>query len=228
MSCSEYNILWAAYFVVISDLLCLTDGSQPASEHNSRSLQPEHRDQEDRGERSTKDEDKYNFMDFPVREVAEQLTRLDAVGVINKYVKAPFCVTVGVSFLSLCLPQDLFVRAVPFHCLGCVWSQRDKKENRNLAPTVRATISQFNAVTNRVITSLLCPSSPSPSTSSPISSPSSSSTFLYPASALSSPHCAHTSPAHRACIIEWWIAIAQVREQKHLGSQSSDINECSF
>uniref|UniRef100_A0A8C6L3C6 Ral guanine nucleotide dissociation stimulator-like 3a n=1 Tax=Nothobranchius furzeri TaxID=105023 RepID=A0A8C6L3C6_NOTFU len=53
--------------------------------------------------------------------------------------------------------SELFVKVVPFDCLGCIWSQRDKKENRNLAPTVRATISQFNAVTNRVITSLLCP-----------------------------------------------------------------------
>ncbi|MEQ2175240.1 hypothetical protein GOODEAATRI_016104 [Goodea atripinnis] len=45
---------------------------------------------------------------------------------------------------------ELFVKVVPLHCLGCIWSQRDKKENRNLAPTVRATISQFNAVTNRI------------------------------------------------------------------------------
>ncbi|XP_029365547.1 ral guanine nucleotide dissociation stimulator-like 1 isoform X2 [Echeneis naucrates] len=126
--------------------------------------------------------DKFSFMDCPVTEIAEQMTRLDA---------------------------DLFVRVVPFHCLGCVWSQRDKKDNRNLAPTVRATISLFNAVTNRVITSLLCPSSPSPPTSSPILSPKSSSTFLYPFTAPSSPRCSHTSPAHRARTIERWIAIAQ-------------------
>uniref|UniRef100_A0AAY5EPS6 Ral guanine nucleotide dissociation stimulator-like 3a n=1 Tax=Electrophorus electricus TaxID=8005 RepID=A0AAY5EPS6_ELEEL len=62
------------------------------------------------------------------------------------------------------LPQDLFVRVVPFHCLGCVWSQRDKKENRSLAPTVRATIAQFNSVTNAVITSLLSP----PTSSTPM------------------------------------------------------------
>ncbi|KAI3352823.1 hypothetical protein L3Q82_019397, partial [Scortum barcoo] len=164
------------------------DCSQSASECKSESLQQE---QEDGAETSSKG-DKNNFTDFPVRDVAEQLTRLDA---------------------------ELFVRAVPFHCLGCVWSQRDKKENRNLAPTVRATISQFNAVTNRVITSLLCPSSPSPSTSSPISSPCSSSTFLYPSTAPSSPRCAHTSPAHRARIIERWIAIAQeCRQLKNFSS----------
>ncbi|XP_018520253.1 ral guanine nucleotide dissociation stimulator-like 1 isoform X2 [Lates calcarifer] len=168
------------------------DGSESASQHSSESLQQEPRDQEDGGETSTKEEDKHSFMDFPVREIAEQLTRLDS---------------------------DLFVRVVPFHCLGCVWSQRDKKENRNLAPTVRATISQFNAVTNRVITSLLCPSSPSPSTSSPISSPLPSSSFLYPPTAPSSPRCSHASPAQRARIIERWIAVAQeCRQLKNFSS----------
>ncbi|XP_008278153.1 ral guanine nucleotide dissociation stimulator-like 1 [Stegastes partitus] len=168
------------------------DCSQPASEHDSESSQQELRDQQDGLELSTQVEDKFNFMDSPVREVAEQLTRLDA---------------------------ELFVKVVPFHCLGCIWSQRDKKENRNLAPTVRATISQFNAVTNRVITSLLCPSAPGPSTSSPISSPCLSSAFPYPSTAPSSPHCSHTSPAHRARIIERWIAIAQeCRQLKNFSS----------
>ncbi|KAL1273262.1 hypothetical protein QQF64_029124, partial [Cirrhinus molitorella] len=98
---------------------------------------------------------------FPARDIAEQLTLLDA---------------------------ELFVKVVPFHCLGCIWSQRDKKENRNLAPTVRATIAQFNAITNCVITSLLCP----PSTSPP-----------------GSPSCSRSGPAHRARIIEKWISVAQ-------------------
>ncbi|XP_035494066.1 ral guanine nucleotide dissociation stimulator-like 1 isoform X2 [Scophthalmus maximus] len=168
------------------------DCSRSASEHVGKSSQPEPRDEEDGGDTSAKEEDKYSFMDFPVRGIAEQLTRLDS---------------------------DLFVRVVPFHCLGCVWSQRDKKENRNLAPTVRATISQFNAVTNRVITSLLCPPSPSSSTSSLDSSPVSSSNFLYPSTAPSSPRCSHASPAHRARIIERWIAIAQeCRQLKNFSS----------
>lgn len=34
-------------------------------------------------------------MDFPEREVAEQLTRLDAVGLVWKYFKAPFCAALG-------------------------------------------------------------------------------------------------------------------------------------
>ncbi|XP_012725681.2 ral guanine nucleotide dissociation stimulator-like 1 isoform X1 [Fundulus heteroclitus] len=165
------------------------DGSRSSSQHLGESLQCS--DQSHGGEPSSK-QDKHNFLDFPVRDVAEQLTRLDA---------------------------ELFVKVVPFHCLGCVWSQRDKKENRNLAPTVRATISQFNAVTNRVISSLLCPSSPGPSTSSPVSSPAPASTFLYPPSAPGSPRCSHTSPVHRARVIEWWIAVAQeCRELKNFSS----------
>ncbi|NXB82869.1 RGL1 protein, partial [Donacobius atricapilla] len=49
----------------------------------------------------------------------------------------------------------LFRRVVPYHCLGSIWSQRDKKENKNLAPTIRATITQFNAVTKCVISTIL-------------------------------------------------------------------------
>lgn len=83
--------------------------------------------------------------------------------------------------------QALFAKVVPYQCLGCVWSQRDKKEN--MSPTIRATIAQFNAVTNQVIGSLLC----QPTDGSPTSSP-----------------LAPTSPAQRARIIEKWIKVAQV------------------
>ncbi|KAK2815714.1 hypothetical protein Q5P01_026181 [Channa striata] len=166
------------------------DCSQSALDNSCESLQQD--DHADGGETSSMDGEKCSFMSFPVRDVAEQLTRLDA---------------------------ELFVRVLPFHCLGCIWSQRDKKENRNLAPTIRATISQFNAITNRVITSLLCPASPNPSTSSPVSSPSASSAFLYPSTGPSSPRCLHTSPTHRARIIERWIAIAQeCRQLKNFSS----------
>ncbi|KAF5908148.1 ral guanine nucleotide dissociation stimulator-like 1, partial [Clarias magur] len=106
-----------------------------------------------------------DFMEFSVTELAEQLTKQDS---------------------------ELFVKVVPFQCLGCVWSQRDK--NENLSPTIRATISQFNAITNRVITSLLCPSS-SPSSSLP------------------------STPNQRARDIEKWIRVAQ--ECKQLKNFSS-------
>lgn len=42
---------------------------------------------------------------------------------------------------------------VPHHCLGSVWSRRDKK--RVDAPSVYATVNQFNAVSYRVIATVL-------------------------------------------------------------------------
>ncbi|NXT20346.1 RGL1 protein, partial [Syrrhaptes paradoxus] len=53
------------------------------------------------------------------------------------------------------MDATLFKKVVPYHCLGCIWSQRDKKENKHLAPTIRATISQFNAVTKCVVSTIL-------------------------------------------------------------------------
>ncbi|KAH1176354.1 hypothetical protein KIL84_021088 [Mauremys mutica] len=44
------------------------------------------------------------------------------------------------------------LRVRPFHCLGCVWSQRDRE---GAAPSVRATVAQFNAVTSCVVASVL-------------------------------------------------------------------------
>ncbi|XP_071666690.1 ral guanine nucleotide dissociation stimulator-like 1 [Patagioenas fasciata] len=55
----------------------------------------------------------------------------------------------------VCLQKTLFQNVVPHHCLGCIWSRRDKKENKQLAQSIRATISQFNAVTNCVLSTIL-------------------------------------------------------------------------
>lgn len=44
---------------------------------------------------------------------------------------------------------------MPYHCLGSIWSQRDKKGKEHLAPTIRATVTQFNNVANCVITTCL-------------------------------------------------------------------------
>ncbi|XP_070614596.1 ral guanine nucleotide dissociation stimulator isoform X2 [Erythrolamprus reginae] len=71
---------------------------------------------------------KFEFHSFSVYMIAEQLTRMDA---------------------------DLFMKVVPYHCLGSIWSQRDKKGKEHLAPTIRATIAQFNTVTNCVIVTCL-------------------------------------------------------------------------
>nr|XP_054594196.1 ral guanine nucleotide dissociation stimulator-like 1 isoform X2 [Nothobranchius furzeri] len=108
--------------------------------------------------------DQSSIMDVSAAAIAEQLTRID----------------------SLMLPfQALFIRVVPYQCLGCVWSQRDKKEN--MSPTIRATVAQFNAVTNRVIMSLLSPPADGTCSSGPLP----------------------TTPAQRACIVEKWIKVAQ-------------------
>uniref|UniRef100_H9G9W7 Ras-GEF domain-containing protein n=1 Tax=Anolis carolinensis TaxID=28377 RepID=H9G9W7_ANOCA len=69
-----------------------------------------------------------DFSSFAEDFVAEQLTSMDA---------------------------ELFKRVVPYHCLGSIWSQRNKKENSHLALTVRATVAQFNAVTQCVIRTIL-------------------------------------------------------------------------
>lgn len=68
------------------------------------------------------------LLDFSVDEVAEQLTLMDA---------------------------KLFLRVRPCECLGSVWSQRDRPGAYGVAPTVRATVAQFNAVTGCVLGSVL-------------------------------------------------------------------------
>jgi len=67
-----------------------------------------------------------DFETIPVQVFAEQLTFMDAM---------------------------LFKKVVPHHCLGAVWSRGDKK--RLQAPSVYATINQFNAVSYRVIATVL-------------------------------------------------------------------------
>ncbi|XP_075062792.1 ral guanine nucleotide dissociation stimulator-like 3 isoform X3 [Mixophyes fleayi] len=68
------------------------------------------------------------LLSYPPQDVAEQLTLIDV---------------------------DLFQKLQSCHCLGSIWSQRDKKENRHVAPSVRATVAQFNAVTACVTASVL-------------------------------------------------------------------------
>uniref|UniRef100_A0A3Q2P6Y5 Ral guanine nucleotide dissociation stimulator-like 1 n=1 Tax=Fundulus heteroclitus TaxID=8078 RepID=A0A3Q2P6Y5_FUNHE len=133
---------------------------------------PEHREEESASEDSGCESplDQGGIVDFSATAVAEQLTRMDSA---------------------------LFVKVVPYQCLGCVWSQRDKKEN--MSPTIRATIAQFNAVTNRVIVSLL---------SQPPAEPVSGSSWTPPG-----------NPAQRARIIEKWIKVAkECRRLKNFSS----------
>lgn len=70
-----YDILGLSFMMA-----CLTDCSQSASELGH------HPEQEfnDQDREEAKEEARVGFMDFPVRDVAEQLTRLDAVGPIGE------------------------------------------------------------------------------------------------------------------------------------------------
>ncbi|XP_036859390.1 ral guanine nucleotide dissociation stimulator-like 3 isoform X6 [Manis javanica] len=68
------------------------------------------------------------LLDFNEDEVAEQLTLMDV---------------------------ELFSRVRPCECLGSVWSQRDRPGAAGIVPTVRATVTQFNAVTGCVLGSVL-------------------------------------------------------------------------
>uniref|UniRef100_A0A8C8BR31 Ral guanine nucleotide dissociation stimulator-like 1 n=1 Tax=Oncorhynchus tshawytscha TaxID=74940 RepID=A0A8C8BR31_ONCTS len=68
------------------------------------------------------------FLSFNADLVADQLTYMDAL---------------------------LFKKVIPHHCLGSIWSQRDKKQNKHSAPTIRATITQFNAVAACVVSTIL-------------------------------------------------------------------------
>lgn len=69
----------------------------------------------------------YSFPDVPEAHFAEQLTRMD---------------------------MELFRALVPHQCLGAVWSRRDKARSQEAA-TVLATVNQFNAVSFRVISTVL-------------------------------------------------------------------------
>ncbi|XP_068612319.1 ral guanine nucleotide dissociation stimulator-like 2 [Brachionichthys hirsutus] len=71
-----------------------------------------------------------SILGFPSGLIAEQLTKIET---------------------------ELFVRLVPYHCLGSLWSQRDKKGREGVCWSVRATIRQFNKLANAVLASCLWP-----------------------------------------------------------------------
>ncbi|XP_071068921.1 ral guanine nucleotide dissociation stimulator-like [Dasypus novemcinctus] len=73
-------------------------------------------------------EEKANLLAFPPELVAEQLTRMDV---------------------------EQLKKVVPYHCLGAIWSQHNKKGKEHVAPTIHAIVTQFKYVTNCIITTCL-------------------------------------------------------------------------
>ncbi|KAL1124033.1 hypothetical protein AAG570_001803, partial [Ranatra chinensis] len=69
----------------------------------------------------------HHFPNIPPLHFAEQLTRID---------------------------MELFKKVVVYQCLGGVWSRREKRRAEE-APTILATVTQFNAVSLRVISTVL-------------------------------------------------------------------------
>ncbi|XP_067403067.1 ral guanine nucleotide dissociation stimulator-like 2 isoform X2 [Emydura macquarii macquarii] len=82
----------------------------------------------DGGATPREDPDPLDILTFQADQVAAQLTLLEAA---------------------------LFLRVVPYQCLGSLWSQRDKKGRERDCPSVRATVRQFNRLAGAVIRSCL-------------------------------------------------------------------------
>ncbi|XP_017308461.1 ral guanine nucleotide dissociation stimulator-like 2 isoform X1 [Ictalurus punctatus] len=72
--------------------------------------------------------DATNILALPSSIIAEQLTKIET---------------------------ELFLKLVPYHCLGSLWSQRDKKGREGVCWSVRATVRQFNRLANAVTASCL-------------------------------------------------------------------------
>lgn len=53
------------------------------------------------------------------------------------------------------MDAELFLKVNPQHCIGSIWSRRDKKSCDVDTFSVRATINQFNEVLNRVISTVI-------------------------------------------------------------------------
>ncbi|GAA6217276.1 ral guanine nucleotide dissociation stimulator-like 2 isoform X1 [Lates japonicus] len=104
-----------------------------AEELSEKALLPDARKDESSFTSPPADPSKFeptSILGFPAALIAEQLTKIET---------------------------ELFVRLVPYHCLGSLWSQRDKKGREGVCWSVRATVRQFNKLANAVLASCLCP-----------------------------------------------------------------------
>ncbi|KAM8735835.1 ral guanine nucleotide dissociation stimulator-like 2 isoform 1-T1 [Acanthopagrus schlegelii] len=104
-----------------------------AEELSEKALLPEAHEDQTGSTSPSLDASKFeptSVLGFPGALIAEQLTKIET---------------------------ELFVRLVPYHCLGSLWSQRDKKGREGVCWSVRATIRQFNKLANAVLASCLWP-----------------------------------------------------------------------
>ncbi|KAM9309542.1 ral guanine nucleotide dissociation stimulator-like 2 isoform 2-T2 [Pholidichthys leucotaenia] len=104
-----------------------------AEELSEKALLPDARKDKDSLSSPSPDPAKFeatSILGFPAEVIAEQLTKIET---------------------------ELFVRLVPYHCLGSLWSQRDKKGREGVCWSVRATVRQFNKLANAVLASCLWP-----------------------------------------------------------------------
>lgn len=102
-----------------------------AEELSEKALLPDNHKDQTSSSSSPPDPSKFeatSVLGFPRALIAEQLTKIET---------------------------ELFVRLVPYHCLGSLWSQRDKKGREGVCWSVRATIRQFNKLANAVLASCL-------------------------------------------------------------------------
>ncbi|KAM9585577.1 LOW QUALITY PROTEIN: ral guanine nucleotide dissociation stimulator-like 2, partial [Morphnus guianensis] len=93
-----------------------------------QSTTPPEEEEEEGDEDEEGDADPLDILSFQAQEVAEQLTLTEA---------------------------ELFLRLVPYECLGALWSQRDKRGREGACPSVRATVRQFNRLAGAVVRSCL-------------------------------------------------------------------------
>ncbi|XP_029862937.1 ral guanine nucleotide dissociation stimulator-like 2 [Aquila chrysaetos chrysaetos] len=93
-----------------------------------QSAPPPEEEEEEGDEDEEGDADPLDILSFQAQEVAEQLTLTEA---------------------------ELFLRLVPYECLGALWSQRDKRGREGACPSVRATVRQFNRLAGAVVRSCL-------------------------------------------------------------------------
>ena len=125
------------------------------------------------------------FLELSEKHMAEQLTRLDTVRYLNRFfhfswsssrkyrtrerekgIDVPLYPSVAYRFWIFSGTQELFKRVIPYQCLGAVWSRRDRDKGKigkgarsSEASSVAATVEQFNAVSYRVISTILIGSS---------------------------------------------------------------------